>query len=138
MPSVSKSQQQAAGIALSAKRGETPVSKLYGAAKEMYDSMSEKELEDFASTETKNLPDKVTKEIQEIIREEIKKLTEADRYHRLEDKKALNKLYSLSKNLPSFANNVLKGNDIDLDWLDAIIKNLQYIRSKVESVRTSD
>jgi len=59
MPSKSKSQQQAAGIALSAKRGETPVSKLWGAAKEMYDGMSEKELEDFASTKTKNLPNKV-------------------------------------------------------------------------------
>jgi len=59
MPAVSKSQQQAAGIALSAKRGETKPSKLFGAAKEMYDSMSEKELEDFAGTKTKGLPDKI-------------------------------------------------------------------------------
>lgn len=49
MPSNSESQRRAAGLALSAKRGETPVSKLTSAAKNMYDSMSQSELEDFAS-----------------------------------------------------------------------------------------
>jgi len=57
--SVSQDQQQAAGIALSAKRGEIPVSELRGSAKEMYDSMTEKELKDFASTKHKGLPVKV-------------------------------------------------------------------------------
>jgi len=57
--SESKSQQRAAGMALSAKRGEMKVSELKGAAKEMYDGMSEKELEDFAETKHKGLPDKV-------------------------------------------------------------------------------
>jgi len=47
----SKKQQQAAGAALSAKRGETKVEELQGASKEMYESMSESELEDFASTD---------------------------------------------------------------------------------------
>jgi len=55
---VSKDQQRAAGAALSAKRGETPVSELVGASKEMYNSMSEKELEDFAGTKHKGLPEK--------------------------------------------------------------------------------
>ncbi len=55
----SVSQQQAAGAALAAKRGEIPVSELVGASKDMYDSMSEKELEDFAGTEHKGLPKKV-------------------------------------------------------------------------------
>lgn len=59
MPAKSKAQQKAAGAALSAKRGETKVSDLQGASKEMYDSMSEDELEDFASTDRKNLPDHV-------------------------------------------------------------------------------
>lgn len=59
MPAKSKAQQKAAGAALSAKRGQTKVSDLQGAAKEMYDSMSEDELEDYASTDRKNLPDKV-------------------------------------------------------------------------------
>jgi hypothetical protein len=58
MPAVSKAQQMAAGAALSAKRGKTKVSKLKGAAREMYETMTEAELEDFASTDRKGLPDK--------------------------------------------------------------------------------
>ncbi len=58
MPAKSKAQQRAAGAALSAKRGETKVSELQGAAREMYDSMTEDELEDFASTEHDDLPEK--------------------------------------------------------------------------------
>ena len=58
MPAQSKAQQKAAGAALSAKRGETKVSELQGASKEMYDSMSESELEDFASTDREDLPEK--------------------------------------------------------------------------------
>lgn len=53
MPAQSKAQQKAAGAALSAKRGDTKVSELQGASKEMYDSMSEDELEDMASTKRK-------------------------------------------------------------------------------------
>lgn len=59
MPAKSKAQQRAAGAALSAKRGETKVSELQGASKQMYDSMTEEELEDYASTDRKGLPDKV-------------------------------------------------------------------------------
>jgi hypothetical protein len=58
MPAKSKAQQKAAGAALSAKRGETPKSKLKGASREMADSMSEDQLEEFASTKRKGLPDK--------------------------------------------------------------------------------
>ena len=58
MPAKSKQQQKAAGAALSAKRGDQPKSKLQGASKSMYDSMSEKELEDMAETKRKNLPKK--------------------------------------------------------------------------------
>ena len=46
MPAKSKAQQRAAGAALSAKRGETKVGDLQGASKQMYDSMTEDELED--------------------------------------------------------------------------------------------
>lgn len=59
MPAKSKAQQKAAGAALSAKRGDTKVSDLQGASRQMYDSMSESELEDYASTERSDLPDKV-------------------------------------------------------------------------------
>lgn len=57
MPAQSKAQQKAAGAALAAKRGETKVGDLQGASKEMYDSMSESELEDIASTKRKDIPD---------------------------------------------------------------------------------
>jgi hypothetical protein len=56
MPARSKAQQQAAGAALAAKRGEKSRSSLRGASREMYDSMSKRELEEFASTSRKRLP----------------------------------------------------------------------------------
>ncbi|USA39776.1 DUF3008 family protein [Pelagerythrobacter marinus] len=58
MPAQSKAQQKAAGAALSAKRGETKVSDLQGASKQMYDSMSESELEELAETDREGLPDR--------------------------------------------------------------------------------
>lgn len=58
MPARSKAQQRAAGAALSAKRGDTPVKQLKGASREMHDDMSEKQLEELASTDRKNLPEK--------------------------------------------------------------------------------
>lgn len=56
MKAQSKAQQKAAGAALSAKRGDTKVGDLQGASQEMYDSMSEDELEDMASTDHDDLP----------------------------------------------------------------------------------
>ena len=53
----SKAQQRAAGAALSAKRGETKVSDLQGASKDMYDSMTEDELETMASADLEDLPE---------------------------------------------------------------------------------
>lgn len=53
MPAKSKSQQKAAGAALSAKRGETKKSDLQGASRQMAESMSEKELHELASTKRK-------------------------------------------------------------------------------------
>lgn len=59
MPAKSKAQQKAAGAALSAKRGDTPKSKLKGASKQMAENMSEKQLEDFAKGSTKGKPEHV-------------------------------------------------------------------------------
>ena len=56
----SKAQQRAAGAALSAKRGETDKSDLEGASVEMYESMSEDELEEMASTSHDDLPEEAT------------------------------------------------------------------------------
>lgn len=58
MPAKSKAQQKAAGAALSAKRGESDPKSLKGASKQMAESMSEKELDDLASTKRKDLPAK--------------------------------------------------------------------------------
>jgi hypothetical protein len=58
MPAKSKAQQMAAGAALAAKRGEAKKSELKGASRGMYESMSEKQLEEFAETERKSLPKK--------------------------------------------------------------------------------
>ncbi|TCU09646.1 DUF3008 family protein [Rhizobium sullae] len=61
MPAKSKAQQKAAGAALSAKRGKTSKSKLKGASKQMASSMSEKQLEEFASSKTKGKPEHSSK-----------------------------------------------------------------------------
>ena len=59
MPARSAAQQMAAGAALSAKRGDTPKSELKGASRQMLDSMSEDQLEDFARTTRKDKPEHV-------------------------------------------------------------------------------
>jgi hypothetical protein len=59
MPAKSAAQQKAAGAALSAKRGDTPKSKLQGASKSMAESMTEKELEELAHTKRKGKPEHV-------------------------------------------------------------------------------
>jgi hypothetical protein len=61
MPAKSKAQQKAAGAALAAKPGEHPKSKLKGASKEMVDSMTERQLEDLASTPRKGKPERASK-----------------------------------------------------------------------------
>lgn len=55
--SVSKSQQRLMGAALAYKRGE--VTDVPDSVKKVADSMSEKDLEDFAKTKHKGLPSKV-------------------------------------------------------------------------------
>ncbi|TMJ39976.1 MAG: DUF3008 family protein [Alphaproteobacteria bacterium] len=57
MPAKSKAQQEAAGAALAAKRGKLKESELKGASRSMYESMSEKQLEEFAETKRKGLPE---------------------------------------------------------------------------------
>ena len=57
MPAKSKAQQKAAGAALSAKRGETDKDDLVGASREMYETMTEDQLEDFAATKHDGKPE---------------------------------------------------------------------------------
>tara|TARA_Y100000310_G_C20684993_1_gene818403 strand:- start:1541 stop:1774 length:234 start_codon:yes stop_codon:yes gene_type:complete len=70
-PAKSKAQQTIMAMALAYKRGETKSPSK--AVKNLAKSMSEKELEDYAKTDTKNLPKKVKKEEQKL-REMIKGL----------------------------------------------------------------
>ncbi|KCZ49444.1 DUF3008 family protein [Hyphomonas pacifica] len=58
MKAKSEAQQKAAGAALAAKRGDMPKSKLQGASREMYETMTEDELDDMASTSHDDLPEK--------------------------------------------------------------------------------
>jgi hypothetical protein len=57
MPAKSKKQQMAAGAALAAKQGRRSKSSLKGASKKMAESMSEKQLKDFAKTKRRKLPE---------------------------------------------------------------------------------
>lgn len=59
MPAKSKAQQKAAGAALAAKRGEVKKSALKGASRQMVNSMSETQLQEFASTKLKGKPNYV-------------------------------------------------------------------------------
>ena len=59
MPAKSAAQQKAAGAALSAKRGETPKSKLKGASKSMAASMTETQHEELAATKRTRKPEHV-------------------------------------------------------------------------------
>ena len=58
MPAKSKKQQMAAGAALAAKRGKRSKASLKGASRKMAESMSEKQLKEFAETKRSNLPEK--------------------------------------------------------------------------------
>jgi len=73
--SVSRKQQKAMGIALAAKKGDIPKEKLKGSSKEMV-KMSKSDLEDFASTKHKGLPEKKTKKDVKKLEENILKIVE--------------------------------------------------------------
>jgi len=58
MPAKSDAQQMAAGAALAAKRGEKDPAELKGASRDMFDNMTEAELEEMASVARRGLPDR--------------------------------------------------------------------------------
>ena len=58
MKAQSKAQQKAAGAALAAKRGEIDREELQGASREMFDTMTEAELEEMASDSREDLPER--------------------------------------------------------------------------------
>ena len=60
MPAKSQAQQKAAGAALAAKRGEIPKAKLKGASREMFETMTEKELDELATVKRSKLPERAS------------------------------------------------------------------------------
>lgn len=68
MPAQSQQQQKLFGLALSVKRGKTPRSEASTDVLNIVDTMSEKEIEDFAGTAHKGLPKKVEETIREMVR----------------------------------------------------------------------
>jgi hypothetical protein len=56
MPALSKQQQKLFGLALAVKRGDVPKSDVSDEIKDIVKKMSEKDIKDFADTDTKNLP----------------------------------------------------------------------------------
>ena len=72
MPAVSQQQQKLFGLALSVKRGETPSSEASDDVLKIVNTMSEKDIEDFAGTEHKGLPTKVESKLRSIVREILK------------------------------------------------------------------
>jgi len=62
MPAKSKSQQRAFAMALAARRGEIPVNRLKGSARQLYyTKLTNEQLRDFAKTKIKGLPVKKSK-----------------------------------------------------------------------------
>ena len=74
MPSLSQQQQKLMGLALAYKRGKVSSSDVSKTVKQLANSMSEKELEKYASTKHKGLPKKVGETKSTMTREEINKL----------------------------------------------------------------
>lgn len=72
MPAQSQQQQKLFGLALSVKRGETPRSEASSEVLDIVDSMTEKQIEDFASTSHSGLPKKVEAKLRELVRDSIK------------------------------------------------------------------
>ena len=63
MPALSKQQQKLFGLALAVKRGDVPKSEVSDEIKGIVDRMSEKDIEKYAKTKHKGLPNKVSEKI---------------------------------------------------------------------------
>ena len=74
MPALSIQQQKLMGLALAYKRGKVSISDVSKTVKQLANSMSEKELEKYASTSHKGLPKKVGETKTSMTKEEINQL----------------------------------------------------------------
>ena len=125
MPSLSVQQQKIMGLALSYKRGNTPSSEVSQAVKNLANSMSETELEKYASTSHKGLPKKVgeskikVSELQQMVQDaveevmserlSVKKLTPEQKQRYIESISRFNEYSSVihrSKQLPEVVSEI--------------------------------
>lgn len=125
MPALSQQQQKIMGLALSYKRGNTPASEVSQAVKNLANSMSEKELEKYASTSHKGLPKKVgeskikVSELQQMVQDaveevmserlSVKKLTPEQKQRYIESISRFNEYGSVihrSKQLPEVVSEI--------------------------------
>ena len=74
MPALSKQQQKLMGLALAYKRGKVGASDVSKSVRQLANSMSEKELADFAGTSHKGLPKKVRETKSTMTKEEMNQL----------------------------------------------------------------
>lgn len=72
MPSTSQQQQKLFGLALSVKIGDTPRSEVSDDVLNIVDTMSEKDIKDFAETSHSGLPKKIESYVRELVRETFK------------------------------------------------------------------
>jgi len=96
MPAQSQQQQKLFGLALAVKRGEVPASEVSDEVNAIVDRMSEKDIEDFASTSHKGLPKKVEAQLREIVREimrerAISEINENESVNEADVKKKINR-----------------------------------------------
>ena len=74
MPALSQQQQKLMGLALAVKRGKIPASKASKSVQQLAKSMTEKDIEKFASTKHKGLPKKVGESKTTLTKEELNQL----------------------------------------------------------------
>jgi len=75
MPAKSKAQQKFFGLVRSVQKGDTPKSDVSNSVKKAAKSMTKKEVEKFAKTKRKDLPNKITEQqIAEIIKNSVKRI----------------------------------------------------------------
>ena len=67
MPALSTQQQKLFGLALAVKRGDVSQSEVSDDVKNIVNTMTTKQIEDYAKTKHKGLPNKVEMELEELI-----------------------------------------------------------------------
>lgn len=86
MPATSQQQQKLFGLALSVKRGETPRSEASDEVLNIVDTMSEKDIRDFAATSHSGLPTKVESLIRNLVRETFRNEVLSEGEEQLDEK----------------------------------------------------